>query len=74
MSKVFSQLRVCRLLCVDEFKGRLDEVLSNTALGDEIDDRKEQEGPVGGAMVGNIRIPILAPFSPKICEHLEVIL
>jgi hypothetical protein len=40
--------------------------------GDEVYDGEKQEGLVRRAMVGYLRIRVLAPVGPKLCEHLEV--
>jgi hypothetical protein len=59
---------------IDEFKRGFDQVFSDPTLGDEVHDGKQQEGFVGCAMVGNLRVSVPAFVGPKLCEHLEVFL
>ncbi len=61
-------------MCVDEFIRGFDEVLSNPALRDELNDGEEQERPVRCAMAGDLRIPVPVLAGPKLCEHLEVLI
>jgi hypothetical protein len=60
-------------LCVDEFIGGFDHVLSDPALSEEVHNREEQERLVWCAMISDLRVPIPAPVGPKLCEHLKVL-
>ena len=57
---------------VDKFIGGFDQVFGYPALSYEVHYGEEQEGFVRCAMASDLRIPVPAPVSPKLAEHLEV--
>jgi len=50
-----------------------NEVLNDTALGDEVHRGEQEERLVRCTMVGDLGLPVPAPVSPKLCEHLKVL-
>ena len=54
--------------------GGFDELLSDPALGNEVQYGKKQERLVWCTMVGDLLIPVSAHVRPQLPEHLEVFL
>jgi len=58
----------------DEFVEGFNEVLNETALGDEVHHGEQEERLVRCAMAGDLGIPVPTPVGSKLGEPLELFL
>ena len=59
---------------VDQFKGGFDEVFRNRALRNQIHERQQQKGFMGGSMQGKGRIPAMSSVGSQIGKSMKIVI